>query len=111
MAFTLTSTLQDILDAFVLLGPDHDPAQAEISAGKTMLSIRWLDTSRVDLRLSVLSVGHDGVRLNVPPGPDVEGGENPNNPPPDPIQPLAPDRTLPEGEPLNRIREGVPLLV
>jgi hypothetical protein len=104
---TIDSTLREIVEAFVLMDENHVLDETYVECGKTLVSIRWHDTSRIDLHLTTMSVPAGAVRLIVPPGPDVEGGENPNNPPPEYVEPP------PEIEPnhLNSIREGVPLLV
>jgi hypothetical protein len=103
---TIDSTLREVVEAFVLMDDVHDLNEAYVECGKTLLSIRWRDTSRIDLHLSTMSIPAGAVRMIVPTGPDVEGGENPNNPPPEYIEP-------PPIEPnhLNEIRAGVLLLV
>jgi hypothetical protein len=78
---SLTSTLQDILNEFVMLSADYDPANAQVLQDGTWLKVLWPDTSRVRLDISVLSIIQGGVAMVVPPPIDVEGGTNPNNPP------------------------------
>jgi hypothetical protein len=76
----LTSTLQDILDEFVVLSPDYDPADITVFQDGTTIKLIWPDTSRVRLDVSVMSVVAGGVSMVVPPPLDIPGGTNPSNP-------------------------------
>lgn len=76
----LTSTLQEIVDEFVILGPDYDPADASVTQDATTIKMIWPDTSRVRLDISVMGIQQGEVTMIVPPPIEVDGGENINNP-------------------------------
>jgi hypothetical protein len=80
MPLSLTSTLTDIISAFVNLDSGHPIGSAQVVQYAKGIKLFWPDTSRVLLDLSTMSVTANGVRLISPPAVDIPGGFNPNSP-------------------------------
>jgi hypothetical protein len=73
MALSLTSTLQQVVDAFVVQDPPHALETPLVSQFGNQLSLTWVDTSKVDLAISTRSLTPSGVRLigPAPPPPPI----------------------------------------
>jgi hypothetical protein len=80
MPLTLSSTLSDIITAFVTLDSNHPIGATNVSVYQERLQVLWTDTSRVILDISAMSVTAPGLRMVPQAFIDVPGGFNPNNP-------------------------------